>query len=179
MAGVNISMNAPKMGSGIGPLHQDPYNLTDMLAPVARDLGFELLGVEYQPGTRARLRLFIDSPTGITVDDCADMSYAVSALLDVEDPIPGKYTLEVSSPGLDRPLFRMEDFARFSGQRARIRLQRPLPGSAPAVPGGRPQRNFLGVLAGVDGEEVLLDTEAGTLRLPYADIDKAHLEPEF
>lgn len=172
-------MNAPKMDPGIGPLHQDPFNLTDMLAPVARDLGFELIGVEYQPGTRARVRLYIDSPTGITVDDCANMSHAVSAVLDVEDPIPGKYTLEVSSPGLDRPLFRLEDFARYTGQRARIRMQRPLPGSAPAVPGGRPQRNFLGVLAGVEGGDVLLHTETGPLRLPYADIDKAHLEPEF
>ncbi|MDM7322741.1 MAG: ribosome maturation factor RimP [Gammaproteobacteria bacterium] len=172
-------MNAPKMAPGIGPLRQDPFNLTNMLAPVARDLGFELIGVEYQPGIRARVRLYIDSPTGITVEDCADMSHAVSAVLDVEDPIPGKYTLEVSSPGLDRPLFRLEDFARYAGQRARIRLQRPLPGSVPAVPGGRPQRNFLGVLAGVEGGEVLLDTETGLLRLPYADIDKAHLEPEF
>ncbi|MEF3193454.1 MAG: ribosome maturation factor RimP [Halothiobacillaceae bacterium] len=150
-----------------------------MLAPVARDLGFELIGVEYLPGARARVRLYIDSPTGITVDDCADMSHAVSAVLDVEDPIPGTYTLEVSSPGFDRPLFRLEDFARFTGQRARIRLQRSLPGSAGAIAGGRPQRNFLGVLAGVEGGEVLLHTKTGLVRLPYADIDKAHLEPEF
>lgn len=169
--------------NNIGPLRQDPYNLGDMLAPVAEDLGYELIGVEYQPGSRARVRLYIDRLSdefgGVSVDDCATMSRAVSALLDVEDPIPGKYTLEVSSPGLDRPLFKLDDFARYAGERARIRTQHPLPGSAPAVPGGRPQRNFIGLLKGVDGDDVLLDTETGELRLPYADIDKAHLDPEF
>lgn len=170
-----------------GPLRQDPYNLTEMLAPVAEGLGLVLIGVEYQPGSRARVRLYIDrigaetAPElgGVSIDDCADMSRAVSAILDVEDPIPGKYTLEVSSPGLDRPLFRLDDFSRFSGERARIRLSHPLPGSAPAAPGGKPQRNFIGVLAGVEGGDVLLDTETGQVRLPYADIDKANLDPVF
>jgi ribosome maturation factor RimP len=167
----------------IGPMRQDPYNLGDILAPVAEDLGYELIGVEYLPGSRACVRLYIDRLSkefgGVSVDDCAAMSRAVSALLDVEDPIPGKYTLEVSSPGLDRPLFKQEDFSRHAGQRARVRMQNPLPGSAPAVPGGRPQRNFLGLLKGVEGQDVLLETETGEVRLPYADIDKAHLEPEF
>lgn len=165
--------------NNIGPMRQDPYNLGDMLAPVAEDLGYELIGVEYLPGSRACVRLYIDRLGGVNVDDCATMSRAVSALLDVEDPIPGKYTLEVSSPGLDRPLFKLDDFSRYAGQRARIRMQNPLPGTAPAVPGGRPQRNFLGLLKGVEGQDVLLETETGEVRLPYADIDKAHLEPEF
>ncbi len=170
-------MNDHKSAPRVGPLRQDPYNLTDLLAPVARDLGYTLLGVEYQPGGRARVCLYIDSPFGITVDDCAAMSHAVSALLDVEDPIPGRYTLEVSSPGLDRPLFGLEDFARHTGQRVRIRMHRPVTVGGEGE--GRAQRNFLGLLGGVEGEEILLATEAGELRLPYADIDKAHLEPEF
>lgn len=162
--------------NSIGPMRHDPFGLRKMLAPVAEDLGFELIGVEYQPGARARLRLFIDKPFGVNVEDCATMSQAVSALLDVEDPIPGKYTLEVSSPGIDRPLFRLDDFNRFLGERARIRMLRALPS---LVPGGKPQRNFQGLLKGVEGDDVLLETEAGIVRLPYADIDRAHLDPEF
>jgi ribosome maturation factor RimP len=140
-----------------------------------------LVGVEYHSGTHAVVRVFIDRELlGVTVDDCAQMSRAISALMDVEDPISGQYTLEVSSPGFDRPLFKLHDFARFAGERARIRLYRPLPGSAPAVPGGRPQRNFSGTLMGVEGGDVLIAVESDvTLRLPFADIDKAHLDPEL
>jgi ribosome maturation factor RimP len=162
-------------------LRQDPFNLYQLFAPIAEGLGLELVGVEYHSGSHAVVRVFIDRDLlGVTVDDCAQMSRAVSALMDVEDPIPGQYTLEVSSPGLDRPLFKLHDFARFTGERARIRLYRPLPGSAPAVAGGRPQRNFSGTLMGVAGSDVLIAVEGDTtLRLPFADIDKAHLDPEL
>lgn len=166
-------------------MRHDPFNLRGLFAPIAQDLGLELVGVEFHPGTRAVVRVFIDRELlGVTVDDCADMSRAISALLDVEDPIPGQYTLEVSSPGFDRPLFKLSDFVRFSGESARIRLHRPLAGGgvgmAPAAPGARPQRNFSGTLRGVEGRNVLLAVDEETvLRLPFADIDKAHLDPDL
>ncbi|OYY75445.1 MAG: hypothetical protein B7Y40_00535 [Gammaproteobacteria bacterium 28-57-27] len=159
----------------------DPFNLNGLFSPVAQSMGLELVGVEFHSGSHAVVRVFIDRELlGVTVDDCANMSRAVSALLDVEDPIPGQYTLEVSSPGFDRPLFKLSDFARFAGELARIRLHRPLMGQQPAVPGARPQRNFSGTLKGVDGRDILLavDDET-TLRLPFADIDKAHLDPDL
>jgi ribosome maturation factor RimP len=159
----------------------DPFNLNALFAPVAQGMGLELVGVEFHSGSHAVVRVFIDRElVGVTVDDCASMSRAISALLDVEDPIPGQYTLEVSSPGFDRPLFKLSDFARFAGEFARIRLHRPLMGGQPSAPGARPQRNFSGTLQGVDGRDVLLATDAETtLRLPFADIDKAHLEPDL
>ncbi|MEW5837554.1 MAG: ribosome maturation factor RimP [Pseudomonadota bacterium] len=162
-------------------LRHDPFKLNALFAPVAQDLGLELVGVEFHPGSHAVLRVYIDrEPGGVTVDDCADMSRAISALLDVEDPIPGHYTLEVSSPGFDRPLFRLGDFARFSGEPARIRLVRALMVQPSNAPGARPQRNFSGILQGVEGREVLLSLDEDTVvRLPFADIDKAHLDPEF
>ena len=159
----------------------DPFNLNALFTPIALGMGLELVGVEFHSGSHAVVRVFIDRElVGVTVDDCANMSRAISALLDVEDPIPGQYTLEVSSPGFDRPLFKLSDFARFAGEFARIRLHRPLVGLKPAAPGARPQRNFSGTLQGVDGHDILLAVdEETTLRLPFADIDKAHLEPDL
>ena len=92
-------------------MRQDPFNLRDLLEPAVTALGCELVGIEYRPnGAQSLLRVYIDRPDGVTVDDCSAVSYQVSGLLDVEDPVPGHYTLEVSSPGLDRPLFQAHDF---------------------------------------------------------------------
>lgn len=159
----------------------DPLGLRALFEPVAQDLGLQLVGVEFHPGSHAVVRVYIDRELGgVSVDDCADMSRAISALLDVEDPIPGQYTLEVSSPGFDRPLFKMSDFARFAGQAARIRLVRALMVQPSNAPGARPQRNFSGILRGVDGTDVLFAVDEETLvRLPFADIDKANLDPDF
>ena len=162
----------------------DPYQLTALFTPIAQDLGLELVGVEFHPGSQAVLRVFLDRPSadelgGVTVDDCADMSRAISAIMDVEDPIPGHYTLEVSSPGFDRPLFRLADFVRFSGQMAKIRSVRALMVQPANAPGARPQRNFSGMLQGVDGTDVLLALdEETTVRIAFNDIDKAHLDPD-
>ena len=99
-------------------MRQDPLQLGKMLEPGIRSMGYELVGIEYQTGGKGGglLRVYIDSEQGISADDCQKVSYQVSGVLDVEDPIPGHYTLEVSSPGLDRLLFRAEDFDRFAGQ---------------------------------------------------------------
>ena len=180
--GSDVALNTPAArGDDAVLTRHDPFNLNGMFAPIAQGMGLELVGVEFHSGSHAVVRVFIDRElVGVTVDDCAQMSPAISALMDVEDPIPGQYTLEVSSPGFDRPLFKLRDFARFAGEFARIRLHRPLAGVKPAAPGARPQRNFSGTLRGVDGHDVLLAVdEETTLRLPFADIDKAHLEPDL
>ncbi len=150
--------------------------LTELLQPVVNGLGYELLGVESLSQGRhdTLLRLYIDHPEGIGIDDCEAVSYQVSGVLEVEDPIRGQYTLEVSSPGLDRPLFALEHFSRFIGQQAKIRLQRPLP-----MAEGAPRRNFNGLLLGVEHNEILVEIDKVLYRLPYAQVDKAHLVPEL
>ena len=99
--------------------------LKELLAPVVEDLGYTLWGVQYLQGRGAVLRLFIDHDDGINVDDCALVSHEVSGVLDVEDPIPGDYNLEVSSPGLDRPLFELSHFERYQGESVQLTLLAP------------------------------------------------------
>ena len=141
-----------------------------LLEPAVRALGFELVDTEFAgTGRQAVLRIYIDSPEGVTVDDCAAVSHQVSAILDVEDPIPGHYMLEVSSPGLDRPLVKREDFQRFAGEIVKIRTSRAVLG----------RRNFTGRLAGIDGDIVILEMDKESFDLPLGDIEKARLVPQF
>ena len=145
-------------------------NLRAMLEPAVQGLGYELVDVEFAgTGRQAVLRVYIDSPDGITVDDCATVSHQVSAILDVEDPIPDKYMLEVSSPGLDRPLVKLEDFQRFTGQAVKIRTSQPVLG----------RRNFTGLLVGLRGETVIVEMDKESFDLPFGDIEKARLVPQF
>ncbi|MCB1864669.1 MAG: ribosome maturation factor RimP [Chromatiales bacterium] len=140
--------------------------LAGLLEPVVTGLGYEWVGAEQAAhGGGGLLRVYIDSPNGVTVDDCARVSEQVSAVLDVEDPIVGAYTLEVSSPGLERPLFALSDFHRFAGRPARVVLNEKLDG----------RKRFSGDLVGVDGEHVVIDSEQGQIALPYALIESAHL----
>jgi len=141
-----------------------------LIAPVAEGLGYELVGVEYLPqGKHSLLRIYIDQEEGITLDDCEQVSRQISAVLDVEDPVNGQYNLEISSPGLERPLFVEEHYARFAGNRVFVRTSFPLDG----------RRKFEGVLKGVDGEDVVVEIEEETFRIPLVQIDKAHLIPDF
>ena len=124
--------------------------LAEIIGPVIEDLGFELVRIRLQGGKTATLQIMADRPEGgINVDDCSDISTAVSAVLDVEDPLEDAYHLEVSSPGIDRPLTRMKDFATFEGYEARLETNQPIDG----------RKRFKGVLAGVEGDEVLLNIE--------------------
>lgn len=152
-------------------MRQDPFNLRDLLEPAVTALGCELVGIEYHPsGKHSLLRVYIDRPEGVTVDDCSAVSYQVSGLLDVEDPIPGHYTLEVSSPGLDRPLFQARDFERFAGQQVKIRTRFPVAG----------QRNFRGLLQGMQGQQVVIDEQDGRrVELPLDQIEQARLVPDL
>jgi ribosome maturation factor RimP len=139
-----------------------------IVEPVVTGLGFELVGVEHlAQGRHSLLRVYVDNEAGITVENCADVSRQLSAVLDVEDPLPGEYTLEVSSPGLARPLFELADFERFAGQAAKIQLAVPLNG----------QRKFKGTLSGVQNNNVLLMEGDREHSLPFEQIVKANLAP--
>ncbi len=140
--------------------------LEDLIEPVVNGLGYELVGIELSSGRRsALLRIYIDQEGGITVDDCERVSHQVSGVLDVEAPIPGEYVLEVSSPGLDRPLFRKDHYERFTGSQVKIRLARQVEG----------RRNFTGFLREVKGDLVVLEEDGKVYNLPLDAIDKARL----
>jgi ribosome maturation factor RimP len=140
--------------------------LAGIVAPTVEGLGFELVRLRLMGGRRAVLQIMAERPGGgIEVDDCARISRAVSAVLDVEDPISGEYVLEVSSPGIDRPLTRLKDFERWAGYEARIETEEAIDG----------RRRFKGELAGVQDGEVLIAIAEGTIGLAYAMIADAKL----
>ncbi|MEJ2059626.1 MAG: ribosome maturation factor RimP [Gammaproteobacteria bacterium] len=144
--------------------------LEALIEPVVEHLGYELWGIEYRAGAgEGLLRVFIDSPDGITLDDCTLISEHLSGLLDVEEPIRGAYTLEVSSPGLDRQLFRPAHYERFAGALVKLRLLR--------AHGGR--RNFKGRLLGLTGEQVALEIDGQTYEVPLSEVESARLIPEL
>lgn len=144
--------------------------LEQILEPVVVGLGYELILLEYSPSPKnAMLRLFIDAPNGITLDDCERVSKEVSGALDVEDPIRSAYRLEVSSPGMDRPLVKPAHFERFMGHQARVQLLAPKHG----------RRRFIGVIRGVDQNEIKLETAEGVFDLALSDIERARLVPDY
>lgn len=145
--------------------------LSALLDPVVESLGYELLLLEFVPGRRnALLRVYIDAADGIGIEDCERVSREVAAQLDVEDPIAVPYRLEVSSPGLDRPLVKREHYERFAGEMAKIEMIAPVAG----------QRRFRGLLCGLDGDAVVLETAPGQrVALPFADIERARLIPDY
>ena len=138
-----------------------------LIAPTIEGMGYTIVRVQLSGTERPRLQVMAErrDDQAMTVDDCADISRAVSAVLDVEDPISGAYTLEVSSPGLDRPLVRRQDFERFAGFEARIEMGQTTNG----------RRRFRGRLLGVDGDVVRMAVEGEDVALPLAGITKAKL----
>lgn len=127
-------------------------HIAEIITPVIEDMGFELVRIRLQSGKTATLQIMADRPDGgINVDDCAEISTLVSATLDVEDPIEDKYMLEVSSPGIDRPLTRLKDFEAYEGYDAKLETDEQIDG----------RKRFTGVLAGVDGEDVLINIDVG------------------
>lgn len=143
-------------------------NLLDLLEPVVTGMGYELVGAEFD-GHQRVLRLYIDHPEGVGLEACSKVSYQVSGVLDVEDPIPGRYQLEVSSPGLERPLFTLAHFERFKGEMVRVQLSRPMEG----------RRRFKAQIIAVDGDDVLLLEEGTEFRIAFGQIEKAKLSPVF
>jgi ribosome maturation factor RimP len=144
--------------------------MADMLQSTVAALGYVLWGVEYMAqGKHSVVRLYIDSPAGITVEDCAAVSEQVSSILDVEDPISGEYTLEVSSPGMDRLLFNMEQYAGYVGETVEVRLRSAFEG----------RRRFKGILKGIEGEDVVIQVDDHEFLLPYGAIEKARVQPRI
>ena len=144
--------------------------LADLVAPVAEALGYELWGIEYSThDNQSVVRIYIDGPEGVNVDDCAKLSRQVSSVFDVEDPILGEYYLEVSSPGMDRPLFTPDQFRQYVGEKVKIRLRSPFDG----------RRNFSGQMTGIEGEDVIVVVGDDEYLLPFDMIDKANVVPQF
>jgi ribosome maturation factor RimP len=144
--------------------------LQAMLAPVVEALGYQCWGVEFlSQGKHSLLRIYIDHANGILVEDCERVSRQVSGVLDVEDPISSEYTLEVSSPGMDRPLFRLEQFQAHAGEQVKIKLRQPFDG----------RRNFQGLLRGVEEQDVVVLVDEHEYLLPIDSIDKANIVPRF
>ncbi|OGO91363.1 MAG: hypothetical protein A3F41_00520 [Coxiella sp. RIFCSPHIGHO2_12_FULL_44_14] len=137
------------------------------MTPAVEALGFELYGCEFQTQPHcSTLIVYIDSPKGVTLDDCVKASRSIGAVLDVEDPISGRYELEVSSPGIDRPLFTLPHYERVCGEKVKLRLRHARDN----------QRNFVGVLKAVAGDQITLLLDNGSERvLDFADVDKAKL----
>ncbi len=147
---------------------QAPEKLRRPIEAAVQGLGYELVGIEYHPrGRSSLLRVYIDTPDGVNVDDCERASRQISGVLDVDDPIPGQYMLEVSSPGLDRPLFTAEHFQRFSGSRVKLRVSPPLDG----------RRNFSGVLVGMRDDAVVVVQDDEEVAVPLQYIEQARLVP--
>ncbi len=148
-----------------GPMRDE---LIRLLQPTVEALGYELVEIEYaHVGDGGLVRVYIDAPNGVGLEDCERVSHAVSDTLDAQDPIPGHYRLEVSSPGLDRVLRTPEHFARFVGNRVKVQLALPIEG----------RRRFTGALLAAGDEGVTLEVDGSRVLLAYQQIQKARLVP--
>ncbi|MCP4324075.1 MAG: ribosome maturation factor RimP [Psychromonas sp.] len=144
--------------------------LTEMFTPSVEDLGYELVGIEYiRAGQHSTLRVYIDQEAGILVDDCAAVSRQISALMDVEDPITNEYTLEVSSPGLERPLFNAQQYATFAGEEVKVQLRMPI----------QNRRKWKGIIDSVEGEIICVNVDGTLERFALSNIQKANIVPKF
>jgi len=151
-------------------MNEREIRLYELVEPTVGSLGFELVGVLWRDGrSRSLVRIYIDRDEGVTVDDCARVSHRVNGLLDVEDPIPGEYDLEVSSPGADRPLFVERDFARYAGAGLKVTLRDPSAG----------RRGFTGTLGGYADGVVLVDEHGMEHRFAISEIESARLVPQW
>jgi len=144
--------------------------LADIIEPAVAAVGYVLWGIEYvMQGKHSVLRVYIDHENGITVEDCEVVSRQVSAVLDVEDPIKSNYTLEVSSPGMDRPLFQPPQYRHFCGETIHCRVHQNIVG----------RKKFTGTLLAVTDEGIELEVDNETVDILFQDIDKANLVPQF
>jgi ribosome maturation factor RimP len=144
--------------------------LNELLQPLVKDLGYEFVGLEYNSNPKhSVLRIYIDHENGVGIEDCETVSRETAALLDVKDPIRSHYNLEVSSPGLDRPLFTPAHFSEFTGHEAQINLFAPLDG----------RRKFSGLILGADETSVRIDQDGSEVTLNFGNIAKAKLIPDY
>ncbi len=151
-------------------MKQAPEQLLKLIEPVVEGLGYECVGIEYNSHPKhGLLRIFIDSAQGVGMDDCAQVSHQVSGVLDVEDPIAGEYNLEVSTPGLNRPLFKIGQFEQFIGHIVQVNLFKPVEG----------RRNIKGLIEKVEGDDIYLQQDGQIYKVPFQAMSKARLEPDY
>ncbi|VAW38272.1 Bacterial ribosome SSU maturation protein RimP [hydrothermal vent metagenome] len=144
--------------------------LSELLAPVVTDLGYRFWGLEYQVRKAdALLRVYIDSPQGISVDDCATVSHEISGILDVEQPISLAYMLEVSSPGMDRILFNAQQFSEFVGQNVKVKLNQMVD----------KRRKIKGKILSVEDTQITIETDDGRIMIEFDKIMRARINPDF
>jgi ribosome maturation factor RimP len=145
--------------------------LNELLKPLVADLGLEFVGIEFSPSRGSSLlRVFIDAPERpVTIEDCERVSREISAQLDVNDPIEGRYTLEVSSPGIDRPLFTLAHFERYVGSEAKISVALPING----------RHRFSGTIRSVDGDRIHVDQDGQDVAISHVNVVKARLVPDY
>ena len=153
-------------------MRQNNDALWKLVEPVVTGLGYEVAEIEYlsQDGINI-LRIYIDQESGITADDCGKVSLQLSAVFDVEEPVSARYNLEVSSPGLDRPLRKTSDFERFAGNKVKVKMTMPI--------GLENRRNFTGILVGVEADQAKIEVDGEEYLLPIAAIEKARIIPKY
>ena len=153
-----------------GSMKQAPEHLALLIEPIVEGLGYECVGIEYNPHPQhGLLRVYIDSENGILLEDCTKVSHQLSGVLDVEDPISGNYQLEVSSPGAERPFFKLAQFERFVGSTVTVNLFKPI----------NKQRKITGKIESVEGDIVVLQQAGQNLDIPFQAMSKARLVPDY
>jgi ribosome maturation factor RimP len=157
-----------KLGEAL--MKQAPEHLVNLIEPIVEGLGYECVGIEYNPHPlHGMLRIYIDCENGILLDDCSKVSHQVSGILDVEDPIQGNYHLEVSSPGEDRPIFKLSQFQRYIGDHATVHLYSSI----------QKRKKICGKIQAIEGDEILLEEGDQIFRIPFQAMSKARLTPEY
>jgi ribosome maturation factor RimP len=151
-------------------MKQAPEHLVNLIEPIVEGLGYECVGIEYNPHPKhGLLRIYIDSENGIFVEDCSKVSHQVSGVMDVEDPIQGNYHLEISSPGEDRPFFKVSQFERYIGSMVLVNLFKAING----------RRKITGLIKKVEGDVITLQEGEQVFEVPFVAMSKARLVPEY
>jgi ribosome maturation factor RimP len=151
-------------------MKQAPEHLVCLIEPIVEGLGYECVGIEYNPHPRhGLLRIYIDAEKGILLEDCTKVSHQLSGMLDVEDPVSDDYELEVSSPGADRPFFKLSQFERFVGSTVTINLFKPI----------NKQRKITGKIEKVEGDNSVIKVADKIFDIPFQAMSKARLVPDY
>ena len=151
-------------------MKQAPEHLVNLIEPIVEGLGYECVGIEYNSHPRhGLLRIYIDTSEGVLLEDCTKVSHQISGMLDVEDPISDNYELEVSSPGADRPFFKLSQFEQFIGDAVTVNLFKPI----------NKQRKITGSIESVEGDVILLLQADQLIEIPFQAMSKARLAPDY
>ena len=151
-------------------MKQAPEHLVNLIEPIVEGLGYECVGIEYNPHPKnGLLRVYVDTENGVLLEDCTKVSHQLSGMLDVEDPISDNYQLEVSSPGTERPLFKIAQFEQFIGSTVTINVFKPIAN----------KRKLVGIIGQVEGDIVTLQQGEQILEIPFQAMSKARLVPDY